>query len=347
MKQIWNKLKENFTWKKMILIGLFVIFLMSALILHWSRVHMIEKADNGKIHTYWSDENDWTWISCYFSSKEEIQVDDILRTRYNIEKKLKESSIDIVSENPSARLYVDAYSANGEVTMKHGENSYTGNAYGVGGDFFKFHPLKFIYGGSFSEADLMDDYVIIDETIAWKLFGSSNVVGKYITISEVPHKIVGVYQMPEDDMNKIAGNEKPTMYLSYASLAEYGKNLGINNYEVMMPNPVTGFASKILKDIWNKDEYSIVIMENSRRYDFRQLWDAMRDFPERSMSKNGIVYPTWENVARGYEDIAVRMLKWELYVLVIPAVIMIIWIFELWKKYKAWREKRRNEKKHY
>ena len=266
MKQFWNKIKEKITWKKLILICIVIVFLISALIMRWSRVHLIEKVDSGKIYTYWSQEDDWTHISCFFSSKEVIETDDILRTRYNLEKKLTEDSVGVVSENPSARLYVDAYSANGEATVTYKTNSFTANAYGVGGDFFMFHPLELIYGSYFSESDLMDDYIIIDEKIAWQLFGSSNVVGKYVTIADVPHKVIGVYRKSEDAMSEKAGNEKATMYMSYASLSKYGKNLGINTYETMMPNPVTGYASKLMDEIWGKDQYTIVIIENSKRY---------------------------------------------------------------------------------
>lgn len=345
MKRFLEKVKENFTWKKLILVGIFIAFLVSAFAVRLSRTHLIEKADSGKIETYWSKEDDWSHISCFFSSKESITTDDILRTRYNLEKKLKEASIEVVSENPSARLYVDAYSANGEATVSYMSNSFTANAYGVGGDFFMFHPLDLIYGSYFTEDDLMDDYIIIDEKIAWQLFGSSNVVGKYVTIADTPHKIIGVYQRSEDEMTKKAGNEKATMYMSYASLSNYGQSLGINTYEAMMPNPVTGFASDIMDKVWEKDEYSISIIESSKRYEVKQLWSVIRSFPERSMSKNGIIYPIWENVARGYEDIAARRLKAELALLIIPTVMLFAWVIITWKRIKKWRKMKKNEKR--
>ena len=58
----------------------------------------------------------------------------------------QEASITETSENPSARLWVDAYSADGKITLVNGRNTLDANAIGIGGDFFLFHPLKLITG---------------------------------------------------------------------------------------------------------------------------------------------------------------------------------------------------------
>lgn len=89
---------------------------------------------------------------------------------------LQEASITETSENPSARLWVDAYSADGKITLVNGKNTLDANAIGIGGDFFMFHPLKPITGSYFSGNDLMQDYCIIDQDAAWQLFGSNDVV---------------------------------------------------------------------------------------------------------------------------------------------------------------------------
>lgn len=62
---------------------------------------------------------------------------------------LQEASITETSENPSARLWVDAYSADGKITLVNGKNTLDANAIGIGGDFFMFHPLKLITGAYF------------------------------------------------------------------------------------------------------------------------------------------------------------------------------------------------------
>lgn len=68
---------------------------------------------------------------------------------YSLKNVLQEASITETSENPSARLWVDAYSADGKITLVNGRNTLDANAIGIGGDFFLFHPLKLITGSYF------------------------------------------------------------------------------------------------------------------------------------------------------------------------------------------------------
>ena len=48
---------------------------------------------------------------------------------------------------------------------------------GVGGDYFRFHPLKLRSGSYLMETDLMKDRVLLDEELAWKLFGGMELTG--------------------------------------------------------------------------------------------------------------------------------------------------------------------------
>ena len=125
----------------------------------------------------WSEKKDVAQISCFFSSKAEVTEDTIQSFEYSLKNVLQEASITETSENPSARLWVDAYSADGKITLVNGKNTLDANAIGIGGDFFMFHPLKLITGAYFSGNDLMQDYCIIDQDAAWQLFGSNDVVG--------------------------------------------------------------------------------------------------------------------------------------------------------------------------
>ena len=335
MKQTIKNIIEKLTWKRIIWASICIVCILAAIILNISRVNMVKKLEDQTVISRWTDNNDWSQISCYFSNKEDVKPDRIMQIRYMVEQKLKGASIDVTSENPSARLIVDCYSAIGEVSASYGKNTFSGTAYGVGAAFFLFHPLPLVYANYFSETDLMDDYVLIDEEIAWKLFGSSNVVGKYITIKNIPHKIVGVYERVKDSMNEKAGNAKPTMYLSYNSLNKYGTNRGIKTYEIILQNPVSGFAKKNVAEVLAMDEYSVSIVENSTRYQLPSLWKILRSFPTRSMSMHGIIYPFWENIARGYEDVAVILLKIEFACLIIPIltfIIVCIWLRKIVKE---------------
>lgn len=70
-----------------------------------------------------------------FSSKAEVTEDTIQSFEYSLKNVLQEASITETSENPSARLWVDAYSADGKITLVNGRNTLDANAIGIGGDF--------------------------------------------------------------------------------------------------------------------------------------------------------------------------------------------------------------------
>lgn len=71
----------------------------------------------------WSEKKDVAQISCFFSSKAEVTEDTIQSFEYSLKNVLQEASITETSENPSARLWVDAYSADGKITLVNGRNT--------------------------------------------------------------------------------------------------------------------------------------------------------------------------------------------------------------------------------
>ena len=236
----------------------------------------------------------------------------------------------------------------------------TDDAIGIGGDFFMFHPLKLITGAYFSGNDLMQDYCIIDQDAAWQLFGSNDVVGMTVYIGNVPHIVTGVVRRPQGRMEKAAGLTSTVVYVSYETLEAYGTNNGINHYEIVMPNPVDEFAYGKVKEGIGIDEKNVEIVENSRRYSLPNRIKTILAFGTRSMNGKAIIYPYWENLARGYEDIIALLTVFMLFLLLYP-VVTVIWCFVHWWRHKGWTLKdvwhtgkdkaeraveRRREKKH-
>ena len=308
----------------------------------------------------WSEKGDVAQISCFFSSKAEVTEDTIKSFEYSLKNVLQEASITETSENPGARLWVDAYSADGKITLVNGRNTLEANAIGIGGDFFLFHPLKLITGSYFSGNDLMQDYCIIDQDAAWQLFGSNDVVGMTVYIGNVPHIVTGVVRRPEGRMEKAAGLNSTVVYVSYETLDTYGTNNGINHYEIVMPNPVDEFAYGKVKEGIGVDEKNVEIVENSKRYSPVNRIKTIFAFGTRSMNGKAIIYPYWENLARGYEDIIALLTVFMAFLLLYP-IVTVIWCFVHWWRHKGWtlkdvwntgRDKleraaeRRREKKH-
>ncbi|MBR5595825.1 MAG: ABC transporter permease [Lachnospiraceae bacterium] len=281
----------------------------------------------------WSKQGDVAQVSVFFS-KEEVENIDYFRTiRQSVHNALQQASITVEKEN--ARLWIDAMSRSGKVTLRSERATMEVKAIGVGGEFFQFHPQKILSGSLFREDSMMQDGVVIDKETAWQLFGSSDVTGMQIMIGQVPHFITGVIERPKGHMYEAAGLEKPICFLSLESLENYGIATGGFSYEIVMPNPIRNFAlSTIQAAVGTKNE-NVVLIENSSRFQVLSLYKVIKQFGIRSMSFQEISYPYWENVARGYEDIFAVFLGIKIILLINPVIFVLAVIISWWKK-KTW-----------
>ena len=128
-----------------------------------------------QIASEWSAEGSYAQVTCFFSKDAAVTKDYVIQLEQKLKTALQEASEDTSDVN--GRTLVDCYSTKGELTLYSDRASITARAFGVGGDFFTFHPLKLLSGSYFDGEDLNKDGVVIDENVAWQLFGSSNVAG--------------------------------------------------------------------------------------------------------------------------------------------------------------------------
>ncbi|MBP3700398.1 MAG: ABC transporter permease [Lachnospiraceae bacterium] len=282
----------------------------------------------------WDAEGGSAQISCFFADGSDVVPNTIRAFEYTLSNQLKEASIKAPKE--SARLWVDAYSAKGKITLASNRTSVQVGAYGVGGDYFLFHPLQLEQGSMYFDGDdLMQDQVILDQNTAWQLFGSYDIAGQPITIGTGPMAhigvVAGVIESENGWMNEQAGAAAGTVYLSYEMLDRYGTHSGINAYEIVMPDPIRGFARGMVADHIGFSEDQIQIVENSSRYSFVSLWKILGQFGTRSMNTKAIIYPYWENAARGWEDVLSLLLLIQMLLLIQPAVLLIVVLWRLWK----------------
>lgn len=283
----------------------------------------------------WSDEGGVAQVSCFFSVDAYITQDGIEEFEHSIDSALAEASVLQTSENPSARLWVDAYSADGTISISSDKSSLEADAIGIGGDFFLFHPLTLVSGHYFSGNDLMQDYCVIDRDAAWQLFGSSDVSGMMVYISGIPHIITGVVERPAGRLAEAAGLDSTLVYVSYETLERLGRSNGINHYEIVMPNPVTGFAENFIRENLGRDAAETEVIENTSRYSFLSRLRMITQFGIRSMNGKAIIYPYWENIARGYEDILTTITLVGMLFL-IYAVVIALALFISWWRHKGW-----------
>jgi len=309
----------------------FVLFLILFVVAN----SMASGQESQQMAERWSKQKDVAQISCFFSPNAYIMEENLQEFGGYIDAALAEASISSESENENARLWADAYSADGKLVIANDRAEIQADAIGVGGDFFLFHPLKLLYGSYFSKDDLNQDYCIIDEDAAWQLFGSNNVVGMTVYIGGSPHIISGVVERPEGRMEELAGLSETLVYVSYRTLNMYGNNNGINHYEIVMPNPVAGFARGIVEENIGTNENEMEIVENTSRYSLGARLRILTLFGSRAMNGKAIIYPYWENIARGYEDIIALLTLFMLLLLLYPITIVIV-LFIIWWRHKEW-----------
>ena len=291
-KKFFSNKKRNIIF--IILAALLLLDLILGLICR----HIIDGLDDQQTAKRWETDGRAAQVSLFFTEDQMVTYESIRKLEYNMEKKMQDAGIieaddedsgsgsgKIVDTKPIGKkeatqsqeesmeeepqkIYNSCYSAQGICSLEF-ENRKAENVdtIGVGGDFFLFHPMELVSGGYFWGDDLMKDKIVIDEYLAWQVFGSSDIIGQCVTISGVNHYIAGVVKSPTGRFNKAAGLSRCIVVMSYDSLSRYGTILsgrssevevsedgakmqsgGINCYEVVMPDPVEGIAARIVKE---------------------------------------------------------------------------------------------------
>ena len=278
----------------------------------------------------WGNKKDFAQISVFFSEFAEFKEDGAQELKYRINKELKEASL--TGETEDTKVWLGAYSANGKVLIASKNNSADVKAIGVEGDFFDFHPLELISGSYFNSDYVMKDLVLLDEYTAFNLFGSNDIVGQIVEIGGLEHVVCGVYKNSESRLDKLAGNDEPTIYMSYEALENSGTVSYINTYEALLPNPVSSFALDLVKKSLTTDDKRYEIIENSGRFRWTKLIQKVPKFGTRGMNSRGVVYPYWENVARGMEDYLEAATVVSVILFAYPIVLLVIVLIRMWKK---------------
>ena len=258
-------------------------------------------------------------LACFMPEDSGKTEEDIRLFHQTLDQKLIDASLEAPE---GASLYTDAYSGHISLNVTGDHGSATVKAIGVGGNFFQFHPLRLRSGSYISENDFMQDRVVLDETLAWQLFGGFDVAGLSVTIDGKPFYVAGVVRRESDFATKEAYLDGASMFLSYSAMKSLDENSTITYYEIVMPDPISGFAHGVLTE--NFDVGTGDIVENSSRYSLENLFSVIGDFGKRSMRNNGVIYPYWENAVRLTEDYLALLLVLMLLFGLCPAVTLLV-----------------------
>ena len=413
-ERIVEQFKNFFSKRKRIVILIVLtVLLVTYLILGFIMQQIIDGLPDQHAAERWDPDSRISQVSMFFTEDQMITENTIRKLEYTMESKMVERGIISEDDNDSnsgqngkiidtvgigkkpndtgdeevakeqIKVYRSAYCAQGITTIAF-ERTKAENVdtIGVGGDFFLFHPMELVSGSYLSGDDIMKDRIVIDEDLAWQLFGSNDIVGQCVTIGGINHYIAGVVKRIDGRFPEAAGLTKGTAYISYDSLAKYGNILsgrtetkevsednvtmqegGINCYEVVMPGPVDNIVSMLVKESIGLDDKYIRVVDNTERFNGFALFEVASNFGIRSMWTQPIYYPYWENIARGWEDVLsilflIRMVCIIAFWLIIATLVVISYRNKTWtvrgvintlgeKKYdfEARLQTKKNEKK--
>lgn len=265
-------------------------------------------------------------VSVFLPEDEKIEQSSVESFRRTLDQKLIDASLEAPE---GGRLYDDAYSGVTTVAVTSGKTTLSVKTVGVGGDFFLFHPLTLRSGSYLTANDYMNDRVLLDEELAWALFGSYDVAGMSIQIGERTYPVAGVVHREDDFASKKAYQDGPGMFMSYDALNAISETK-LSAYEIVMPDMISGFAESIVKAAFTGGKAAVV--QNTGRYGALRLWKVLTAYGERSMNTRGIIYPYWENAARLTEDYAALLLLFAVLLAVCPAVCAVIWLVRTVKR---------------
>lgn len=273
-------------------------------------------------------------VSAYFPVSKGVKEEDIYAFRQKLTAAYPEEAADTKS---GGVLYDDAYSIQAEVTVSGERGSAEVAAIGIGGDFFAFHPLYLRDGGYISGSDLMHDRVVLDEELAWQLFGGVELSGMSVTIDGKSYQIAGVVSREDDFASKKTYTAGAGMFMAYDALsAVSGGDAEISCYEIVCSDPVKGFLLSRVSESFP----DAMTVQNSGRFSAGRIFGIIGDFGERSVLTSGAVLPYWENAARVLEDYRAVFLLLSVIFAVFPAAVLTVTLFLLcrhfWRRFKEW-----------
>lgn len=234
-------------------------------------------------------------FSYFTTAYEGKTLEDMYKYRQSVSEKLTENSL---SAPEGGRLITDCWSAQDKLKLEGAHGKADASVIAVGGDFFAFHPMTLLSGSLLNERDVMKDRIVIDEVLAWMLYGSSELAGMEVKIGEKQFVIAGVVERSTDNATEKAWGDQPVCFMPYEMYLNLGEQR-ITSYEIVLPEPVKGFAEGILSDCFGTGGE---LVQNSGRFSLGNSFAALKNFGMGAMRSSGVVYPYWENAARYSES---------------------------------------------
>lgn len=236
-------------------------------------------------------------ISLYTEDGSAMSKDQVESYASSMDAALLSASVE-GAEN--GRVWTYAYSTDVLRSVTGPKSSANAAITACGGDFFVFHPLNFIYGTSFLNDASIPNGVVIDENLAWKIFGAIDVVGMDMSVGDVTLTVVGITAAERSsEPYEYTYGDTPRIYMNYSAYYKInGQAADITTYEVTLPNPVKSFAMNIFKTAVTVNEDTTSLSETSARYGVANRFENMKQLKYSWVRGDKVSYPYWENEAR-------------------------------------------------
>ena len=304
-----------------------------------------------------SKETPYSEISLFYSDSYEAGKKTVEELRTGITKKLVEDTYFDPADTSGRRAYIDAYSGFADMVIERENVQLTGKVYGVSDDFFLVHPIPLLNGNYINPVekaseigDGIDPFqVVLDENMAWNIFGSVNVEGMKIWIGGRVFTVMGVVEASQNKTEEMAYGNYDAAFIPYSAFALMDKKVNINCYEAVLPEPIKGYAmstmgkaADIVVDPEEEASGTEVrsslsfgkreLVENTDRFGISSIWKYLKNKKYMSMKTTEIAYPFWENVARFEMERAGGIFKLCCILLILPVVSVLFLLGWLYSK---------------
>ena len=263
---------------------------------------------------------------------------------HSIDEELIEAS---VTPNENARSWTWCASGTASLRLLGPKSSESAVVTVTAGDFFVFHPMTFTYGTSYLNDDSNPMGIVLDRNLAWRLFGSENVIGMTLSVGDFDYVVTGIAS-PESDSGPYGRTygTAPRAYMSYAGFSKVS-SVSLTCFETALPNAVKGFAKNIFKEAVAYDAARAESSEVSDRFSISNRWKLAGELKDSLMRQNKIEYPYWENEARIYDYHAASMTVAQFVLLIAAAVCLLASLIILGKSgLSLWKIVRSVRRKH-
>ena len=304
----------------------------------------------------WSADGDrYAVVGLYAEEDAGIVWDNVGGWVRSIDAGLLEAS---VTPNEGARSWAWCSGADVLLSVQGTKGTVNAETLAVSGDFFVFHPLKFVYGGGFLNDDSNPMGVVLDRDLAWRVYGAENIVGMTVTVGGEEFTIVGITDRESDSAAyKKAYGDVPRMYMNYAGYAKIGEK-NVTLFEAALPNSVRGFAMNIFTGAVRPNESATSVIEATDRFSLKNRFENMKQLSYAWVSVNKIEYPYWENEARVYDYRAAVLMIFEIAAAAVAVISLLLSFILLrisgysvlqsakngWKKLSEARAKKKRER---